>query len=451
MGVFSFYSLMALFVLVAIPYGSAEPWWKAVFQCLVFTLAGLVVIQKLLWKNSTASEYGLLLPIIALIAFALLQTVPWSHHSVAGIEDIKQTLSADASQTRLFILQLSALVLAGWLLVVHTTTRTRLRFLTELIIAVGVISAGFGLLRQLSQGSAGFGLPYLRAQYGYAQFINRDHFAFMIEMVLGLTLGIVVCGGVRGVRFAVYLLVAIPMWVALVLSNSRGGILSMLCQVLILAYLAGTRLTNRRLSSKEAPEPPGKLQRGRVRSLALRLVLIIALLASAVVGVFVVGGDPLLRKLDATSAELDPKTAESYTLRLNIWQATWALIKDHPFAGAGFGGYWIAITKYHHATGEITPQQAHSDYLELAASGGVIGIGLGIWFVAAFVRAAGRKLMIADQNNRPATLGALTGIITVAIHSLVDFGLHITINTLLLTTLMAIVLINVKEERIVAS
>ena len=167
------------------------------------------------------------------------------------------------------------------------------------------------------------------------------------------------------------------------------------------------------------------------------------------IGVVFVGGDPLVRKLDAISIELDPKIAESYTLRLNIWQATRELIKAHPVAGVGFGGYWIAIAKYHHSTGEITPQEAHSDYLELAASGGLVGLAIGIWLVVAFILAARRKLLSADNYNRAVTLGALAGIVTVAIHSLVDYGLHITINTLLLIVLVSIVLINVKEERVV--
>src|SRR2546427_9597089 len=78
-------------------------------------------------------------------------------------------------------------------------------------------------------------------------------------------------------------------------------------------------------------------------------------------------------------------------------------------------------------------------------SGGIIGLAIGVWFVIAFVQAARRKLLIVENYDRAVTLGALVGIVTVAIHSLVDYGLHVTINTLLLTALVSIVLINVKE------
>jgi O-antigen ligase len=169
------------------------------------------------------------------------------------------------------------------------------------------------------------------------------------------------------------------------------------------------------------------------------------LLAGAITTIILFGGEPLARKLDLTKVELNQKTADVYVLRLNIWQATLKLIKDRPIGGVGFGAYWIAITQYHHSSGDITPQDAHSDYLELLASGGLIGVAIGVWFIVAFFRAARRKLRGADPYGRAVTLGAVTGIITVALHSLVESGLHITINALIFTMLVSFVVMNVRE------
>ncbi|MDQ2920447.1 MAG: O-antigen ligase family protein, partial [Acidobacteriota bacterium] len=123
----------------------------------------------------------------------------------------------------------------------------------------------------------------------------------------------------------------------------------------------------------------------------------------------------------------------------------WELIKDHPVSGVGFGGYWIAITKYHRASGEATPQEAHNDYLELLASGGLIGLSIGVWFVVALVMTARRRLRSRDNEIRAVTLGALAGILAVAVHSLVDFGLHITINALIFTVLVSIISLNLGD------
>jgi O-antigen ligase len=128
--------------------------------------------------------------------------------------------------------------------------------------------------------------------------------------------------------------------------------------------------------------------------------------------------------------------------RKEIWSATWKMIKAHPLAGFGFSGYWIGITRYHHASGEISPQQAHNDYLELMASGGLIGCALVAWFAVWFVKNARQRLRSPDPYCRAACLGALAGIFGVAIHSFVDFGLHITINTLLFFTLIVIAVQN---------
>lgn len=437
-----FYSLLALIALVAIPYGTAEPWWKALFQCVVFILAGVSVIQRLLSRDPTRHDRQLLLPILVLISFALLQTWSWRHYSIAGVDNVAQTISVDPFQTRLFVSQLLALLFAGSLLVQHTTTHKRLRRLVELIIAVGVISAGFGILRQASQHEVGFGLPYLVPGFGYGQFINANHFAFLMEMALGLVLGIVVCRGVAGKRRAIYLMAAIPMWAALILANSRAGIFSIFCQLVFFGLL----ISSSRIAKIRSPDRASLHMAHMVRGLAVQAILVTTLLGAALITVIVVGGSPFVHKLAAISVELDQKTAQAYTLRLNIWQATWALIKDHPITGVGFGGYWAVIPQYHHGSGEYTPQEAHNDYLELLASGGLLGVAIGAWFIVAFFRAARRKVRTADNYNRAVTLGALAGILPVALHSFVDYGLHITINALVLTALISVVVINTGRE-----
>lgn len=442
-----FYSLLALIPLVAIPYGGVQPWWKSVFQCVVFTLSALSIVQKLIsgkgwWDRAAAANYQVFWPILALIVFAFLQTIPVPTPIIGGTSG-EATLSADPYRTREFVIQLLAFALYGWLLIGHANTRRRVRYLIDVVVAVGIISALYGILRQVSQHAPGFGLPYLLPGHGYAQFVNPNHFAFLMEMSLGLGLGVAVCRGVSGKRQAIYLMAAVPMWIALVLANSKGGILSILCQVLFLGLLLSAY---RRQPEADFVNSKGSRLRV-VSSFAARSVLLLALLVGATMTVVLVGGDPLARRVDSLTNELERSRDDSFTTRPSIWRTTWKLIKDHPVAGVGFGGYWIAITKYHAASGESTPQEAHNDYLELLASGGVIGLALGVWFVTTLVRVTRRKIQRAGSYNRAITLGALAGIVTVAIHSLVDFGLHIPINALVLTVLVSLCCMSVRSDR----
>ena len=110
----------------------------------------------------------------------------------------------------------------------------------------------------------------------------------------------------------------------------------------------------------------------------------------------------------------------------------------HPIVGVGLGAYWIGITAYHEASGLMTPQEAHNDYLELLSSGGLIGLALGIWFAVAVVRRIRQNLSTDIGYKRAVRLGAVLGITGVAAHSLVDFGLHIMTNAVVFIVLIMI-------------
>jgi O-antigen ligase len=129
-----------------------------------------------------------------------------------------------------------------------------------------------------------------------------------------------------------------------------------------------------------------------------------------------------------------------------IWSATWHMIKDHPLTGVGFGGYWMAITAYHDGSGEMVPQEAHNDWLEFVANGGLIGVALGVSFLYLFIRRVRGRRRTSDKFVRAARWGALLGLAGVAAHSLVDFGLHITLNAVVAVVLVAIATVDVRSS-----
>ncbi|HKQ51075.1 MAG TPA: O-antigen ligase family protein, partial [Pyrinomonadaceae bacterium] len=232
----------------------------------------------------------------------------------------------------------------------------------------------------------------------------------------------------------VYLAPALPVGAALILANSRGGILTMMCQLLLLALLI-------------VPVPAR--WRGGLVSLAARAVIVALLVTLAAVAVVRVGGERVVSNLSTVTEELGPGDAGATrwnTRRVDIWRATWGMIKDHPLMGVGFGAYWTAIPQYHDASGAYTPQQAHNDYLEILASGGVIGCALFLWLAVVVLRRARKVLQRGDAFRRAACLGALTGLFGVAVHSLFDFGLHLTINSALFVALVVVATADVPGE-----
>ncbi len=440
-----FCALLTLIVLTAIPYGTVEPWWKAVFECAVFVLGALWAIEGLSRGAWFVKEHRLLVPLLVVAGFTFFQTLPLPGEASreAGI-DVWNAISADPSETRLVAFNLLALTLAAGLLLRYTSSRRRLRALIFTVIGVGVLSALFGILRQTTQRSAaGFVLPYLMRDSGYGQFINRNHFAFLMEMSLGLLLGLVAGRGVPHDRARIYLVVAMPIWAALILSNSRGGIFAMLSQMLFLALLWATSQTEREGATVDDVVGLGRWG----RSLAFRVTLIACLFLAILIGMVWVGGDPLVARLETVKDEVGSSVTKdrSRVGRAELWLATWRMIEAHPVAGVGFGGYWTAIPAYHNASGGLVPQQAHNDYLELLASGGIVGAGLALWFLILVRKGARASLRSTDRFRRAACMGALVGLFGVAVHSLVDFGLHITVNALVLTCLVAIATIDLRD------
>ena len=404
-----FGALVALIMITAIPYGTVEPWWKAAFVCAVFATCIVAIIESLMSGETRIEGGSILLPMLALSALAFVQTIS------AGSSDIWNAISADPFQTRFFALQLFALTAFLALLYRYAGTERQIRVLVYTIIGVAIASAVFGILRHTTQQQTGFVLPLLKQNQGYGQFINKNHFAYLMEMAFGLGLGMLLGGGKRD-RVVIHVALLLPIWIGLVLANSRGGILAMLAQVVVAALLL--------LSFQSSSV---------ARSAALKVVLIVVLVAGVLVGTFWVGGDRLATNFEAATNEFNADASRARVSRNEIWRASVKMFAAHPILGVGLGGYWTGITAYHDASGLMTPQEAHNDYLELLSSAGLIGFAIGVWFVVAVVR----KIR-ANRIEGAMRLGAVIGLAGVAAHSLVDFGLHIMVNAVVFLTLIMI-------------
>lgn len=454
---FIFYGLLVVVALTAIPYGTVEVWWIALFECAVFLLAALWFLTGLVHPRWRAQYLSLVWPLLALLLFTGLQTVNFGGQSGgAPLQGaLRGTISADPYETRLTLLKLLALSLCFLMLLGYTRSRRRLRALIYVVVVVSVLSALFGILRQTTHHNGlGYILPFLRPDSGYGQFINRNHFAFLMELSFGLLLGLFVAGGVRREQVLLCLSLMMPVWFALVLSNSRGGILSMLGQLIFAALLYTlVRAPQSRQSRHSSKSDEGSVL-GRVRSSRLtRLLLIVCLVGAIAFSVVWIGGDQLASRFEAPQSEAQAGAVESRQgeSRREVWRATWALIRDNPLAGVGFGGYWAVIPTYHDASGELTPQQAHNDYLEILASGGIIGAILCGWLIFALVRAARRQLQATDRFRRAVCFGALVGLFGVVLHSLFDFGLHTTINSLVFVLLLVMATAEIDDGSIKSS
>ncbi|HKO97109.1 MAG TPA: O-antigen ligase family protein [Pyrinomonadaceae bacterium] len=436
LGTTIFSALMLLLVITAIPYGTVEVWWKAFFVCSVLSLTILWLIEGSLSDSWINDGLVVVLPVAALASLSLFQTVsiPGGSRQAEGLSfPTWNTFSFDPYQTRFFAVQLVALLLVALLLFRYLSTEKRLRTLINIILVIVVGSAIFGILRQTTQHKLGFGLPLLPLNSGYGQFINKNHFAYLMEMGFGLALGLMISRGMKREHLLFYAAALLPAWVALVLCGSRGGLIALMAQVMT-AVLIGIAIKDRTVESSHA-------RFARLgRSWPVRILLLVGFVAALAIGTLWIGGEPLAMKIEESSSQLTagPDELREGVTRNDIWRTTWKMFLAHPVLGVGMGAYSTAAPLFHDGSGKKTPQEAHNDYLELLASGGVVGLLIGIWFVLIVVRRVKGNLRSRHPFHRAASLGAVIGISGVAVHSLLDFGLHMIVNAFVFTTLLVI-------------
>ena len=446
LGSIVFISLLVLIALTAIPYGTAEAWWKALFVCAVFATTIIWLIEGYLSGSWIRDGWSLILPIAALAVFSYIQTLSFTKSSIqpdAIAFPTWNAISLDPYQTRFFVAQLVALMLAGIFLMRYVSTQGRLRTLINIVIGVAVTSAIFGILRQTSQHKLGFALPLLPLGSGYGQFINKNHFAFLMEMGFGLALGMIFGGVNKREQSVIYFAALLPIWAGLALCGSRGGLIAMLAQVVAAALLFSLVFPGQHRSRSESA-----IWRV-VQSKSVRVLLLLILVGGVVYGTVWLGGDPLASKIEASRQELSLETdaLRQGASRQEIWQLSWRMFAAHPMVGVGMGAYWVVVPAFHDASGVMLPQEAHNDYLELLASGGLLGVALGLWFVFVVIRRTQQNLCSANLFRRATCFGATIGIVGVAVHSLFDFGLHMIVNALVFTTLIVIATSNPQWAR----
>lgn len=251
------------------------------------------------------------------------------------------------------------------------------------VVLIGVAEAGLGFY-QIAAGNSTL----------HGSYINRNHFAGLLEMILPIPLAyaLLYCGDSnrRDWRCATAGFATVAVLAsAIALSLSRSGIVAAAAAVMVVC-IAHWRAWG----------------------------ALFAFLPAAVVLVIVVATSNLF---------LDPADM----VRPAIWRDTLHLIRAYPLTGSGLGTYETALLPFASAAPTYRIDFAHNDYLQLLAELGAAGFGLGLivvaslfWTIWTFARTA------KDSVARAISGAALASLTALALHSLTDFNLYIPANAM---------------------
>ena len=435
-------ALAALLAWGALAFGAVYPWayWPLIVGAATVGAAGWggARVQSAVGPSRDLS--------VALVVAALassVQVAPLSSGWLARLSPSGDAFfgakAALGTRSALSLDPLSTVVSIAWLLALTVLFVGSARWFGRVgvsgvvrnVMVLSVLLALVGIVQAPLYSGAVYG--FWEPQFGtapFGPFINENHFAGWMMMALPVVVGSFSAGissAMRGIRpdwrsrvlwlsspeanrLMLVAFATVLMGLALVLTFSRAGVTCFAVALL----LSGWFICRRQAA-------------GTRRSLTLAYVALVAVVGIGWAGV------------DAVAREFGKAPLDDMGGRLGGWQDAFRIISDFAWTGTGLNTYNTATLLYSENTlGRFT--NAHNDYLQLAAEGGIL-VGVPLLVAAGFFMWDVRRRFRSgadDETTYWIRAGAVTGLSAIALQEVVDFSLQVPGNMVLFTVLCAI-------------
>jgi hypothetical protein len=434
----------------AFAFGAVYPWaaWPLAVLCLAAGAAGLA--SGVLDRPATSTAFRIAVAITGLAIVAQVVPLPvWFLNKISPGTDhllrridpayavgltLWHPLSIAATDTgrALGLLASFACLVLG---LSRAMALTGARVIVASLAVVAFLLALVGIIQKpLYDGAIyGFWQPESGSGGVFGPFVNRNHFAGWMLMSLPLSFALMGSGlqhAWRGVkrewrdrilwmaspgasRLVLLGLAIATMTLSLVLTMSRSG-MSALALAILLTGCAMVR---------------GLTGMTRKATAVFSLALLVAVVTSWV-GINAI----IARFADTDWAE--------YNNRRGAWSDARSVIADFPVAGTGLNTYYVTSLVYQRHDLRQHYAQAHNDYLQLAAEGGLLLLLPIAGCIVVFARDVRRRLS-ADRTGSTAwwlRRGAVTALVAIALQETVEFSLQMPGNAALFAVVCAIAL-----------
>lgn len=431
------WGLLAAVAFTGLAFGAVEPWSIFVFEVIVLALLLFWGIKVLRDGRLKLTVPAVALPVAALLAVGLIQSI-----ALTGSDGSWVSLSMNVGYTRSAVTVLAFLLISLVIASNFFASRDRLAVAGHFLVVYGFALAIFALVQHFTWSGRLYWIRPTLAPLPFGPFANHNHFAGYMELLIPLPIALVLTRAVSREMRVLYGFAAAVMGLAVVVSLSRGGIISLAAMLMFVVLVSIRlpriwRLERGRREFREA-DRKGLGAVGRFRAVASQVIVVAAIVAVIGAGVLWIGADPVIQRVTQrqTTEGLPQETFS--TSRGWIWRDTITMIRANPLLGVGLGAYATAFSLYTKSDGSLRVPQAHNDYLQVVADCGIVGGLIALWFVVIIFRVVGRGLKSRDPLFAGLALGSGAGIIGILVHSLFDFNLQIPSNALLFLVLAAV-------------
>ncbi len=394
------YGIFGLLLFGPVAFGAVEPWSIFVVEAGATALFLLWIGKQILDGGMKIRGNPLFLPMAAfgllIVSQLVFRVTAYPHDTV--------------SVALLYVAYAMLCFLAGQTLLRGAQARS----LALIFSVYGAALAGFALLQGISSNGKLYWIRQPRmGGWIYGPYVNHNHYAGLMEMLvpvpLILSLTRLAPAKVRTAAAAA----AAVMVGTIFLSGSRGGMLAIAAELVILAALLV------------------KQKRGLRTAVGIGVFMVI------VIGLLVwIGGAELSKRL----ATAGPGHSElSSDIRAYINRDGFRMFLKRPVLGWGLGAFPIVYPQFRTFYTNFFVNEAHNDYLQLLVEMGLLGFATMVWFVVTLYITAIKKIgNWAGEISGAVTLACLLGLSGILVHSAVDFNLQIPANAALFYVLCTV-------------
>ena len=144
--------------------------------------------------------------------------------------------------------------------------------------------------------------------------------------------------------------------------------------------------------------------------------------------------------------------SHTFDRRIALSLASWDMLKDHWIFGVGGGSFYSSFSQYRNLDiGNTYYNYAHNDYLQFWIEYGIAGAVSLVAFIYLALRKNYKILKITNNKYQKSfAITSIVGTATLAIHSLVDFPLHIPAYSIFYLSILSVnLLVNNDKENTV--
>jgi len=459
--------IICLIIFTPLAFSTVEIWSEAIMEIVIFLVTLVWLLKVYVEGKIFIVETPINLIIITFICLVAFQLIPIPDSLVniispntkkvidfytSGISDTVnfKTISIYPWATRGELVKLFTYAMTYFLVANNFNGRRKKNKLFLCIIIIGFVESFYGIIQYVSGEKMIFQLSkmYHVKERLISTFPSADHFSAYIKMCIFLSIGYLIyffdkkskngfgfeetdsrekrkrkklnfigwgkkfISSGRDLEKKIMLIFLITiMIVALIFTKSRGGILSFIVSFIFMGILIFLR---------------GSLKK---HLWALFLIIIITLIFGSWIGL-----TPVLDRYFNVSLEVELEEG-----RLSIWKSTYEIFKHYPVLGTGFGSFVYIFPSYSLRSGQAWVNHAHNDWLELLSDTGILGFVIivsGTFYLIIF--SLMKMLKREGDSQIWIFLGGYTSILSMILHSFIDFNLRTSANAFLVVVIIGI-------------